>query len=109
MDTLTFKMVRVTGMATKLLEEYELAEKGWTFTLDTAKSRIGQCRYSDKEIGFSLSYLKLTPIEEIEETLRHEIAHALCGPGEGHGAKWKAMAIQVGAKPQSCDDGSSVS
>jgi predicted SprT family Zn-dependent metalloprotease len=39
--------------------------------------------------------------EQIEDSIRHEIAHALT-PGAGHGPAWKLMCIRVGAKPQRC-------
>jgi predicted SprT family Zn-dependent metalloprotease len=39
---------------------------------------------------------------EIVDTLLHEIAHALVGPGHGHDAVWKAKCVEVGARPQRC-------
>jgi hypothetical protein len=30
------------------------------------------------------------------QTVLHEIAHALCGPKEGHGKKWLATAKRIG-------------
>jgi len=43
----------------------------------------------------------LNPIEQVRDTILHEIAHALT-PGDGHGAKWKAACIAIGAKPVRC-------
>ena len=40
--------------------------------------------------------------EEVYDTLLHEIAHALAGPGAGHGPVWKAICIKIGAKPHRC-------
>ena len=38
--------------------------------------------------------------EEVRDTILHEVAHALVGPGHGHDTVWKATAAQVGARPQ---------
>lgn len=34
-----------------------------------------------------------------ENTLRHEIAHALAGPSHGHDRTWKSLAVKLGAEP----------
>jgi len=39
-----------------------------------------------------------------DNSLMHEIAHALAGPGVGHGQKWKDICVQIGAKPERCYD-----
>jgi predicted SprT family Zn-dependent metalloprotease len=38
--------------------------------------------------------------EEIMETVRHEVAHAIVGPGKGHDNEWKTAAWRIGANPQ---------
>jgi predicted SprT family Zn-dependent metalloprotease len=38
---------------------------------------------------------------QVEDTLLHEIAHALT-PGDGHGLRWKATCRSIGAKPLRC-------
>ena len=38
--------------------------------------------------------------DEVRDTILHEIAHALVGPGHGHDAVWKAKCVEVGAKPE---------
>ena len=35
-------------------------------------------------------------------TVLHEIAHALVGPGHGHGPTWKRKCLEVGAAPKRC-------
>lgn len=42
--------------------------------------------------------------EKVEDTIRHEIAHALCEPRQGHGPQWKEMCKRTGAKPERCYD-----
>ena len=34
--------------------------------------------------------------DEVDQVLLHEIAHALAGPGAGHGPRWKRVARDIG-------------
>lgn len=36
------------------------------------------------------------------DTIMHEVAHVLAGPGVGQGPTWKRVATQVGASPERC-------
>jgi predicted SprT family Zn-dependent metalloprotease len=84
--------------AEELLRQYGLKEKGWRFEFSRTKEIVGQCYHRRKVIEFSLYYIE-SSWEEIEDTLLHEVAHALVGPHVNHGPEWKAMAIRVGARP----------
>lgn len=103
------RLLWVYRRANELLSEYGLKEQGWVFQVRNTTSLVGQCDYNKKVIHFSGHYLLKTPVEEIEDTLLHEIAHALCGFDAGHGPIWKAKAIEVGARPQRCADERSIS
>jgi SprT protein len=37
------------------------------------------------------------------DVVRHEAAHALAGPGAGHGTRWLAIARKVGCSPRSLE------
>lgn len=89
----------VEDLAYQLLVKWGLFEKGWHFEFSKSYRNLGTCYHNKKLIVFSEKWLKL-PYQEILDTILHEIAHALCGPGEGHGAKWKRMCIKVGARPE---------
>lgn len=84
--------------AEELLKEFGLKEQGWRFELSNKAQALGTCYHSKKLIVFSIHYLE-SPREEIEDTLRHEIAHALAGPGNGHNWLWKHYCREVGADP----------
>jgi len=86
-------------------EKHGLDRLGWTFGFDKAKSRLGVCRITRKEITVSENFCDITLREEIQDTILHEIAHALAGAGKGHGIEWKKWAIIVGAKPTRCYEG----
>lgn len=83
------------------------------FAFDNGKRRIAACHvtiigkgsYNEihipHKITLSRHYAALLTIEEIRDTMLHEIAHALT-PGDGHGAKWKSKARELGIKPDRC-------
>src|SRR5262245_53146188 len=85
----------------QLLKEFGLKEQGWTFDFDGGKQRVGACHYNTKKITYSRHYLN-SPREDIEDVLRHEVAHALAGYEAGHGPHWKRIAISCGARPERC-------
>lgn len=81
---------------------------GWTAKIDAApRRRLGQCRYTKKEIGFSLAYILNCSEDSVVETAKHEVAHALAyvrASHTGHGDVWVAACEIVGAKPIRCAD-----
>ena len=60
------------------------------------KQAVGWCMYNSKIISLSVPYLQIVPANLVEDTILHEIAHAMVGPNYGHGPVWKAMAQHVG-------------
>jgi hypothetical protein len=77
---------------------------GWTFRFGRSKRRLGMCDHRRKCIEIAAYYAYFTPEGLVKDTLLHEVAHALAGPGAGHGPKWKAVAARIGATPKACDD-----
>lgn len=87
-------------MALTLMAKHGLIEKGWEFKWNNRKRAYGLCAYHDSTIQLSKPLVKYMTEEEVKDTILHEVAHALVGPGHGHGKLWKIMARKVGAKPQ---------
>ena len=79
-----------------------LEYRGWTFEWDNAKVRFGRCLYNRKLISMSRPLVELNTEEEMRDTLLHEIAHALVGPGHHHDYFWRMEARKVGARPIAC-------
>ena len=96
------KLIHIQLFAINKLKETGLFEKGWRFVWDKSIRRYGQCRYNKKEIGISKKLTQINEISESEDTVLHELAHALVGRGHGHNAVWKKMCVKVGAKPERC-------
>lgn len=88
--------------AFELMRQFGLIDAGWRFAWDRAVRRFGRCSYVRKTISLSIKLVVLNRDEDVEDTIRHEIAHALIGPGFGHGHVWKAKARAIGARPRAC-------
>lgn len=90
----------IRNIAIDLMEEHGLYD--WSFEWDNAKRRAGVCRYRDRVIGMSRMWAEHASDDEIIDTILHEIAHALVGPGHGHGPRWRAMAKRIGCNGDRC-------
>ena len=97
------ELIETTTLAQRLMKEYGLTDAGWTFRFSHKKTIMGTCIHDEKVIEFSKWYVESHP-DEVEDTLRHEIAHALVGPSHGHDSVWRRKCIQVGARPERCYD-----
>lgn len=93
-------------LADQMLRQHGLT--GWRFEFDRAKRRGGQCRHSDRVISMSRHLVPLWSDEQVREILLHELAHAIVGPGKGHGPVWAAKMRELGAKPSRCHSNETV-
>lgn len=82
------------GRAERLLAQH--LGPSWSFSYDTAKLRAGKCDYTRRQISLSRYLAARHSDAENEQTLLHEIAHALAGPAAGHGDAWLRIARQLG-------------
>lgn len=102
-------LYEASHLAKQLMHEHGLDVLGWTFGFDHARRRFGRCDYTHKRITLSRALTFLNSIDEVRDTVLHEIAHALT-PGAGHGPRWRAMCQRIGARAVRCyDDGSVLS
>lgn len=94
------KRQAITENAGLLLARHGL--KGWSFALDGAKRRGGACHFARRQITMAAGFAAAADEGEIEDTLLHEIAHALVGRRHHHDAVWQAKARQIGCTAQRC-------
>ena len=87
--------------AENLIEQY-LPGRGWTVKFDNAKRRLGCCIYSTRQISLSRGYMLANTLEQMDDVIRHEIAHAIAGGAAGHGAGWVAACRITGARAERC-------
>lgn len=74
----------------------------WSFSFDKGRKRFGMCDYRTRTISLSLEMTVFNFEDEVVDTIRHEIAHALAGYKAGHGPAWGAMCNVVGCRPLAC-------
>ena len=71
-------------------------DDSWMFVFNNRKSAFGLCSYRKKTIELSRPLTEIETEEQILDTIRHEIAHALAGPEAKHGPMWKVQCLKVG-------------
>lgn len=103
------KLIQIQQLAEETMKQHGLIQDGWTFQYDNAVRRFGYCDYRKKLISLSKNLVLLNNLYEINNTILHEIAHALAGNRAGHGREWKQMAKSIGCSGQRCYDSSVVS
>lgn len=67
--------------------------------------RLGTCNWSKRQIRLSARMISGHSHEQIVDTVRHEVAHAVAFERHGlgikpHGKEWKACAVLLGATPR---------
>lgn len=81
------------------MTRHHLLGQGWTFVWCNTRTRYGQTRYGGRTIELSRYMTAGRTQVSVRDTILHEIAHALVGPGHGHGSEWKAVCRRIGADP----------
>lgn len=76
----------------------------WKFGFDKATSRAGCCHHRRKLITVTKCFVTNTSIDmkEIQNTILHEIAHAIVGKSHNHDAIWRQKAIKIGCDGKRC-------
>lgn len=102
---------RITKAQLKALTEKTMREHGlhgWKVRIGSAVRQLGSCNSGTRTITISHPMAEANPMAEVMDTILHEIAHALAGPGAGHGPAWRSMARTIGAKPNRVASSSTV-
>jgi len=95
-------------LAWNLMQEFRLSQNGWMFWWDNAKRRFGSCSIYRRRITLSRELTLRNDQPQVEDTIRHEIAHALAGAKHGHDDEWKRQCAVTGANPKRCYDSATV-
>lgn len=89
-------------MTRDLMDHHGLQD--WEIRIGSAKRLAGSCNYRKRLITLSYEIHKEWPMDQIRDTILHEIAHALTPRDKGHGKDWKAKCVEIGANPTRCYD-----
>lgn len=90
-------------LAYRLMAEHGLDKPGphgrtpWKFKFDGAVRRFGLTNYRTHTISLSTALTRLNDQKHVEDTILHEIAHALVGSNNGHNYIWQEKALEIGA------------
>jgi predicted SprT family Zn-dependent metalloprotease len=99
-NTVSVKALAIQKLARELLDRHGLGD--WSFAFNRRRRSLGYCWYDRRRIELSIYLVERNEAVEIFDTLLHEIAHALVGPGHGHGPVWKRKCLEIGARPVRC-------
>lgn len=90
-------LVSVQYLAERLMHEHlGHFSVTWQFRFDHARRRAGACHHDRAQISLSRHITELVSLDDAEQTVLHEIAHALCGKRENHSSRWLATARSIG-------------
>lgn len=87
----------------RIAREWQLPSD-WKFRFNRRVRDLGLCNYRKKTIYLSIYYIMEASDADVINTIKHEIAHALMPQGEGHGARWRALFLQMGGNGKRCTD-----
>lgn len=91
----TTRRKQVRDETFKLLTENGL--EGWKVRFNPRMTRaLGRCIPSQKTIEYQPRYMQQNGWEQVNTTIKHEVAHAIAGGRHGHDAYWAAIARKLG-------------
>lgn len=101
------KIIMVADNSIKMLRHHGLDY--WTFKFDeNVRSRFGLCNYRERTISVTYDYVYTHHTDELQDTISHEIAHAIVGEyllngtQVHHGIEWQTVAKFVGSSGKRC-------
>jgi SNF2 family DNA or RNA helicase len=78
------------------LNQYKLTDWRIRLTNDADAGFLGMCVHKDKTIILNAHHIDIHGAAEVRNTILHEVAHAIVGPGHGHNDTWAAKAKEIG-------------
>lgn len=96
------QLLQARLLANHYLNLHGLSKSGWRFAFDESVSHFGCCSYREKVIFLSRPMTLTITEEKTIDTILHECAHALIGPGHNHDAEWKKVAKSIGCRGERC-------
>lgn len=89
---------QVVDFGERAMVQHGLGE--WSFKFDNSLSRAGCCNYTTKTISISKNLVGKWDMASVEDTILHEVAHAIVGHKHGHDKVWVEKALEIGSTAQ---------
>ncbi|MBU3659590.1 MAG: SprT family zinc-dependent metalloprotease [Flavobacteriales bacterium] len=90
------KLMEVLFLCQQLLEKFDI--KHCEVSLLNHSEVSGRCYNNGERISLQVNFSIDRDIEQIQNIILHEIAHALVGVEQGHNLIWKQKALEIGVK-----------
>lgn len=98
------ELLTARKLSNDIMEKHGLKADGWRMAFDDSTRCFGKCNYGKKVIFLSRPLTLVVKDEKVVDTILHECAHALVGPGHNHNAIWRQKAISIGCRGERCGD-----
>lgn len=97
MSDIKLKIEQSLARGKDMLFEHGL--HGWVVTTNRKRSCIAETYHSNRVISYSKYFLLQASEEQFVGITLHEIAHAILGPGVGHGDKFTDLCTRISPTP----------
>jgi len=87
-------LIEAQNLAVRLMSKHNLTH--WSFGFNQRKRAVGICRHGCYKIELSIPFTKALEVDQVTDTILHEIAHALVGVRHGHDHVWQRKALEIG-------------
>lgn len=87
------KLLKINNEAKYMFGQYGLAD--WDIQISNARSPIAETYHTDKVIVYSKYFCYLADKPMFRSVTKHELAHALIGPGKGHGKEFEEAYAKI--------------
>ena len=99
----SFFRKRVDEYRDRFYDIVKLGKGGkWNVKYSLNTGFAGITLFSDRTISLSVPFCMVSEREKIEDTVLHEIAHAMAGIRAGHGLQWWVVAREIGCDATKC-------
>jgi Mlc titration factor MtfA (ptsG expression regulator) len=95
-EHLKLKMLEVLFVAEAFLAEHGL--QNIQIILSNHMNANGKCYYNNDKISLQINHIINSDIDDIKNTILHEIAHSLVGCHNGHNVIWQEKAKELGVR-----------
>ena len=86
------------ALGVEMLAQYDILD--WKIRWNRMTGSAGEASYGNKTITLSAIAVEQWNWATVEELLKHEISHALVGPGHNHDRVWRKKVKELGGTPE---------